>query len=177
MTRSWATTRGIALVALASSLLLFPEPCRACSCVARTPSELFDAAELIAHGRVSQVRPGPRDVHGMDTTRATVRLDTIWKGPTVSEVTVEGGYESGCYVAFTEGAEYVIFGTDIERDVLATDLCAGTGLYRRADATAAFGPGTDVPDDAPVLQAPAISESEDDGMSALQLGGIMLLAA
>ena len=92
----------------------------ACSCVAHTLEQRYQAAEFVFNGVVEHVETAG------DSTRARIVLDEIFKGRLPSELEVTTASTSAaCGVPFVGGIRYTVFATQDVED-LATSACDGT---------------------------------------------------
>jgi hypothetical protein len=149
-------------------------PVAACSCIVQTHEEYFERAEYVFQGRVIRVESRRGDERF--TTRALLAVETVWKGPAVSEVAVVGAeHSAGCAVVFREGQQLVVFARDYAADGLATDICNGTGAVSSAEAVASFGDGTSVRDEAPAHATTQPANDEDGALLSAPLRVVALL--
>ena len=182
--KRWA--RLLSIPTLLLPLLALPRPCLACSCMPPDPKEHFALADVIVRGRVVEVEALPRWQQYLPRnwddpyrTKARLRIDAVWKGPTQAEVLVAGGSGAGdCSVAFHEGADYIVYGQRRGGDVVSTNICLGTLSTDHARETvallAALGPATPVAVSAP---APPRASIAGEGLRWPWLAGAVGLAA
>ena len=117
----------LSIAALAATL---PRPAWACTCIARSTTEHFDAATVVFTGSVSAVETG------VDEVEVTLAALGLYKGEVAPVQPVRTPADSaGCGVAFVPGARYTVFATR-GTEGLRTDLCSGTqaGVTALADA-------------------------------------------
>ena len=126
---------------LAAALCALPAPAIACTCAAPpTPQAGLERAERVFLGVVERFEvDGARRV-------ATVRVDTVWKGPQQARLTVTtGGGDGDCGVHFVAGREYVVYARQDAQGRLATSTCTRTAWIKDArEDVQSLGPGTPV---------------------------------
>ena len=116
----------LALCLAAVALLQAPATALACSCVQRTPEQLYQRAATVFHGRAVAVEPSPVDPNLLRTRFEPVR---VFRGEAATEIVVDAGREpSLCGYRFEPGREYLVFG-DGAGSVVTTSVCSGTALY------------------------------------------------
>ncbi|HUG15637.1 MAG TPA: hypothetical protein VMM78_11550 [Thermomicrobiales bacterium] len=172
----------IVIVALlgAALFLVSPLPALACSCVEQSLDEMRDRADYVFEGTVVGVAPNDDDIYA---TRAILRVDTVWKGPVISEVAVLGGeHSASCAMVFEEGQTLVVFASDNDDMSMMTTICDGTGMVQRSETVAAFGAGTSVPEGAPQHESitggsAPVGEPDRAPWDDLRLGTLVVVAA
>ena len=108
----------------------------ACSCVPRSPCQIFDSASAVFLGTVVDVQE--------DKARqvAHIQVERVWKGQldTIVSVATSPGTTASCSAEFKVGQRRVVFASGSANDY-STSFCAGGGV---------LAPGGRVPDLPPV---------------------------
>lgn len=129
----------IALFALALPVLALPHPVYACSCIASTPGENYERADIVFVGTVKEMETEePQDEFQLLNTTVTLNGIESLKGlkTDIGELQIKTADNSAaCGVSFEQGTEYLVFATDIEGKYEA-NLCSGTA--RTIDPEAAL---------------------------------------
>jgi hypothetical protein len=122
-------------------LVLLPDCASACSCASlgsqqdQTKQALSDSAAVFS-GEVVDVGEGPpiRMMGSrLPSSRATLRVSEVWKGPEQGTLEVSTPVSgSACGYPFKEGQEYLVYADG--RQGLKVDLCSETKLLSKAGA-------------------------------------------
>ncbi|MBB1517189.1 hypothetical protein H5398_14630 [Tessaracoccus sp. MC1679] len=129
----------------------------ACSCVALTPAEQADMADVVARGTVVLVERPARPTSSLDDATYTVELTQAWKGDppgTVEVLTAVDGASCG-WEGIEEGMEIILFAQP-DGAAWRSNLCSGSGPVTEgitADLTAHLGEPTPV-EPSPVEPSP-----------------------
>ncbi|MHA6508098.1 hypothetical protein [Tessaracoccus sp. Y1736] len=100
----------------------------ACSCVALTPAEQADMADVVARGTVVLVERPARPTSSLDDATYTVELTQAWKGDppgTVEVLTAVEGASCG-WEGIEEGMEIILFAQP-DGAAWRSNLCSGSG--------------------------------------------------
>ena len=130
-------------------LMVHPEQSYACSCAPPgSPSEALEGADAVFMGRAVSVKE-VEEVYGdrtyVDSLVTEFKVATVWKGPFNQTIYINSGaYGASCGLAFTEGAEYIVYAYHSgRRGGLGTGLCTRTtGLSGAMEDLAGLGQGT-----------------------------------
>ena len=132
-----------------AALFALPQVCFACSCIpAESPAESAAKASAVFRAQVVAVER-LEGRQGAQYQRATLRVDTVWKGTVATETMVYTGSNSAdCGYPFQPGGEYIIYANtntatnDWPSAALTTSICSRTRpVAEVADDLAALGPG------------------------------------
>lgn len=148
----------------------------ACSCVAMSPAEQAEMADVVARGTVVAVDRPARPSSSTDDATYTVQLTEAWKGDppgTVDVLTAVDGASCG-WEGIEEGMEIILF-AQADGAAWRSSLCDGSGPVTDdlAEAlTAALGEPTAV---APSPGDPVAPGPSEVGLAAdpALLGGVM----
>ena len=137
-TRPLASFTGLTLLAL-GILLLLPDCASACSCASlgsqqeQAKQALSDSAAVFS-GEVVDVGEGPpiRMMGSrLPSSRATLRVSEVWKGPEQETLEVSTPVSgSACGYPFKEGQEYLVYADG--KQELKVDLCSETKPLSKA---------------------------------------------
>ena len=115
----------------------------ACSCVALTPAEQADMADVVARGTVVTVSRPASPTSSLEDATYTVDLDEVWKGDppgSVQVLTAVDGASCG-WEGIEEGMEIILF-AKADGAAWRSTLCDGSGPVDEgvaAELTAALG--------------------------------------
>ena len=120
----------------------------ACSCVALTPAEQADMADVVARGTVVLVERPARPTSSLDDATYTVELTQAWKGDPPGTVEVLSAVEGpSCgWEGIDEGMEIILFATS-DGGAWRSNLCSGSGPVTEgvaAELTAHLGEASPV---------------------------------
>jgi len=137
-TRPLASFTGLTLLAL-GILVLLPDCASACSCASlgsqqeQAKQALSDSAAVFS-GEVVDVGEGPpiRMMGSrLPSSRATLRVSEVWKGPEQETLEVSTPVSgSACGYPFKEGQEYLVYADG--KQELKVDLCSETKPLSKA---------------------------------------------
>lgn len=166
---------GIVGIAACIAVLIAAVPCWACSCVARSDAEHFEAADVVFTGHATARRdtapPGPTQ-GSADPIVWTFHVQSVQKGRAAQNQEVSTTRdEASCGVEFAIDSRYQVFARSVDGR-LHTGLCDGTRKisedaqpYRPAAATpVATAPPP--PPSAPATATPAFAPSPAPSPSA-----------
>ena len=100
----------------------------ACSCVALTPAEQADMADVVARGTVVTVSRPASPTSSLEDATYTVDLDEVWKGDppgSVQVLTAVDGASCG-WEGIEEGMEIILFAQP-DGAAWRSNLCDGSG--------------------------------------------------
>ncbi len=101
----------------------------ACSCIQRTPSELYADSTTVFVGTVQDT------IHSPSISRVDVRLSIheSWKGTIGDEIWLHtAGDSAACGVNFERGKTYTVLAILNEDGTYSTTLCSGTEEYQQS---------------------------------------------
>lgn len=116
----------------------------ACSCMAYTDAEAFEAADAVFVGRLVDVREPLVMLASTDDTRYVFEVDSVYRGRvhrTQSVVTAADG--ASCGFELDGSGPFLVFanGRGDDSGELTSGRCSGTRSIGRAEVPAEFGPG------------------------------------
>lgn len=120
---------GVVAMATAVFVVVAAVPCWACSCIARTDAEHYEAADVVftghATGRRDTAPPGPMQ-NSADPIVWTFHVQSVQKGRAAENQEVSTTRdEASCGIEFVVGRRYQVFARAVEGG-LHTGLCDGT---------------------------------------------------
>lgn len=111
------------LLVICSAVLMPAQPGAALSCIARTPAEHMQAAQIVITGTVTQVPARP----GNGVRPHVVAVDRVYKGETGPTITIMHNEMMGPDIALQQGQRYLLFlNWSPENGGWRTSLCSGS---------------------------------------------------
>lgn len=110
------------LFATLAMLLLAAVVCLACDCNTLSPSESFQAADLVFVGSV--VTSDKSDGY----LKSTFRVEQILKGSNSNEIVI-AGQMSDCDFAFQTGEAYIVYARQSQSRLIASTCMSTTAIY------------------------------------------------
>lgn len=135
----WALLVLVALVLAPVPLVVTAVPAQACSCVELTPEEVWDSADVVVVGHVTDRRGDP---DGFDELSYEVRVSTVYRGSVSEVLTFTAHASSGACGWLTDPSDddRVLILTEIDGE-LSTNICTMSQATPIPDAYV----GTDYP--------------------------------
>ena len=118
------------------TVLSFPRPASACSCLQTSVTDAFAQADVVFTGRVVSIRLGnplePGVISTADPVLIALDVSGYWKGPVSRVITVTTRRsEMSCGFTFQTGRDYLIYAYKGEAG-RTTDLCSRTRSVTKA---------------------------------------------